>query len=187
METEIFKRNVISADSRNVGEKFVQPILDKFYGYEPSKDSSYDSLDGNKKLEYKSGRASFPKEKKKISLYESFMNPEELYNRRGKISDIVNGKITVNFQNIKPHTFDLLIYVIISDDGFDIYKITKEELEEKVKMEDFPNWSEHHGREEKGGRNCQFHITSKNIEWHNRYKIDHLSWEDIAKLAKEIY
>ena len=172
METDIekFKKRVINSSSRNVGEGFVQRIFYKIYGHKPSLDGSYDALDGDEKLEYKSVRALFPpnKTKKTMSLYDEFMDPTELYDRLGKVSDIENDGIKVNIQNVKPHTFDQLIYVIISDDGFDVYKMMKSELEDRVALKEFPNWSEHHGREEAGGRNCQFPITSKNIGWHEK-------------------
>ena len=185
-----FKKRVVNSASRRLGEGFVQPLFYKIYNHRrPIRDDSFDGLDVNdEKFEYKSVRALFPSGKDKdLSLYDEFMTPADTYGRLAKMSDIENSKVVVNVQNIKPHTFDWLIYTIISQDGFDVYKIKKEELEEKVESGEFPNWSKGHGREDKEGRNCQFPITSENLKWHEQYKIDHFDWKEIAGIAKEIH
>ena len=114
----------------------------------------------------------------------SAKNPSD---RLGSLADIESGDIEVNVQNIKTQTFDILIYILIGIDGFDIYKITREIFEEKVKNGEFTFWSAKHGSAEKKGKNGQFHINSKNINWHSQFKIDHLDWVDVAEMAKEIY
>lgn len=182
-----FKKGVVNSSSRKVGEILVQRIGEKLYGHKPSDDTSYDELDDNdKKWEYKSCRVLFDDTKKKSTLYDMFVRSNDLYSRLGKISDIEKGKTIVNIQNIKMHTFDFLMYVLISKDGFDWYKIPKEELEEKVNSGEFPGWSNRHGREEADGKNCQFWITSENLAWHSQYKFNHLSWEEVVEMAKEI-
>ena len=177
---------MVNSPSRIVGEILVQRIGEELYGHKPTTAKSYDELDDvGRKWEYKSCRVLLGETKKKNTLYDVFMDSCDLYSRLGKISDIKDGKTSVNIQNVKSHTFDYLMYVLISDDGFEWYKISKEELEEKVKSGEFPGWSSRHGSEE-GERNCQFWITPENIAWHERYRFNHLDWEEVARISKRI-
>lgn len=184
METlEQFKQKFFDLPSRVFGETYVEPILRKVLNHSSHEGSEYDAVQDGKRIEYKAVRVVFTAKKLKKSLmYDRVLSNSHMSERIGTLRDIADGKIVANCQNIKLDEFDVLVYVLVDNDGFHIFRAKTEMFIDGV----FPNWCPNHGSKEKG-KNGQFPIKGDNIDWHikNCYP-QTLCWDDVLKLSKEI-
>lgn len=184
METlEQFKQKFFDLPSRVFGETYVEPILRKVLNHSSHEGSEYDAVQDGKRIEYKAVRVVFTAKKEKKSLmYDRVLSNSHMSERIGTLGDIENGKIVANCQNIKLDEFDVLVYVLVDNDGFHIFR-----AEPKMFIDgDFPNWCPNHGSKEKG-KNGQFPINAENVSWHkdNCYK-QSLSWDKVLELSQSI-
>ena len=122
-----------------------------------------------------------------MNFYTSILESSKPMSKRiAKISDIANGDVIANCQNIKFIEFDILVYTLVDDDGFHIFEISSKRFQELADTNGFPAWSPNHGKAEHG-KNGQFPITKDNIKWHiaNTFKMSK-SWEEVLNAVKAI-
>ena len=182
-----FKLTFFDLPSREFGETYVEPILRNKLGDLKNNDGNkYDAVRDGKRVEYKAVRVVFTPNSKKDTLFDSVMSHAYMSSRIGTIKDIEDGKIVANCQNIKIDEFDILVYVLVDDDGFHIFEITVENFKTFTEKKNLPNWCSNHGSKEKG-KNGQFHIKSTNVKWHKEHCFrEMIPWSEILKISKNI-
>ena len=175
------------ASSRTYGESYMEPLIRKIFNYTKPETSDYDAEDliKNETFELKSAKVMKPKLNKSQCLFER-ISSEAAYSPIKRIVKFKNRKIDhydANIQNVKRDHFDYLIYILLFDEGIEIFKIKKED----INTNGVKNWSDKHGRYDELGKSGQFNIKNNTISDHeSKYFERFVTYEDLVRIAKSI-
>jgi hypothetical protein len=185
-EVEKFRNGFFRASSRTYGEKFVEPIIRKYFGLEKSPGDENDALDtiSNQFKEIKATKVLLEthKARKKTPLLEQILleSDNDVIDRMISFDDCFNSNYSSNIQNVKRDHFNQLIYVMLFKDCVKIFIVEKENVK------NIPNWSDKHGRYDQPGKSGQFAITKSNIQWHIDNNLKHtLTWDGVYEIVKK--
>ena len=181
------RNGLFVAASRTYGERYIEPIIRSIYGYSKPESSDFDALDKttDEKFEIKSARVLKTKTKVAKNLFDKIISEvdEDPLRRIVSFSDRKNEKYDANIQNVKRDHFDSLIYILLYDEGIEVFKVKKG----LINKDNIKNWSDKHGRYDELGKSGQFNINSGIIEYHEKNHFDRfISYEDIIRIAKGI-
>lgn len=169
--------------SRTYAEQYIEPLIRKKYNLKKPINDSYDATNqSGSPYEIKAGKIlKVTDDLEKILdriLYECDYNELD---RLISFDECNTIKYNVGIQNIKRDHFDILMYVLLFKDCVKVFSAKKEDLE------NFPNWSDKHGRYDELGKSGQFPIKKKNIQWHlDNHLMDTLSWGEITDIYIEL-
>lgn len=187
-EAEILRNGLFIAASRTYGESYIEPMIRALYGYVKPENSDYDALDTktNEKFEIKSAKVLKTKIKKKQkTLFDKISSEveEDPLFRIVNFEDRKTEKYDANIQNVKRDHFDSLIYILLFNEGIEIFRIKTD----KIDKNHISNWSDKHGRYDELGKSGQFNIKSGMIEYHEKTHFDRfVSYDELANIAKGV-
>lgn len=187
----LIRAGIFSASSRTYGESYIEPAIRKIFGVQKSGSSDFDAYDekNNLKYEIKSAKVLSPKPKTEESVNSLFdtiavqaqMGP---MSRMISFNDRKTAQYSANIQNVKRDHFDSLIYILIFEEGIEIFKVPKK----KINQQSMPNWSDKHGRYDALGKSGQFAVKCGNIGLHEKeYSSSFFTYEELVPFYKEIH
>ena len=181
-EIETFRNGMFLAPSRTTGETFMEPIIRKLRGWEPTPTNENDAKNNNGEfIEIKCSKVLLSTQNKKTSLAEKVMSVSEnnVLSRLIPFGDCYDSKYGSNIQNVKRDHFSKLVYVMLFEDCVKFFETNREDVS------NIPNWCPLHGRYDEPGKSGQFNITKNNIERHlENNLIDTLTWNEVYEIAK---
>jgi len=174
------KLNIIGMAPKVVGI-FLEKILIYYYHIDNNGNinSANDGIYQTETIEVKSSRAIYTKKNPTWKTeYEKLHNYER---KLLSIKDLNILKFDSNIQQVKPKYFDKIYYGILTQEGFLVFKLNKNQLlnNEYIAYSD----KQHRGNIGEG----QFHIYNRNIGYHilNHYE-GTISWFQILEILKKI-
>ncbi len=174
-----FRNGIFSLRTRRFG-RVAEIMIKKLYGVSNSSVLNYDLIENQtqQRIEVKFATA-IKKSKDSISedkVIEQCLRAGELSERVISLGDVSLVKFDCNIQQIKCAEFDVLYYGIFFYDCIQIYKMTSGEV---MTASGYSN-KQHRGNLGEG----QFHINNNTIEWHQKYMIKQLSYQELYQTLK---
>ena len=171
-KVEAFKNDLFALQTRRFGEA-MEIITKKLLDLEDSDTLEYDKVKNSKRIEIKASRALAPNAEKINE--DNFL---ESIKQASMVSRVVNSdddNWQVQIQQVKPHCFDEMIYIVAFNDKLEFFKMTSQQVEELEGYSD----KQHRGNEGEG----QFTLKNSNIDKHReKYKILEKTYEEIYDL-----
>lgn len=187
-EAESLRNGIFLSSSRTYGETYIEPVIRHILGLSKATSNDHDGYDPNsgEKYEIKSSKVLLapPRKPKKASLLDTILAKAETnpLSRIVRYENRTTERYDANIQNVKRDHFDYLVYNLLYQEGIEIYKIRKEEINKTH----ISNWSDKHGRYDEEGKSGQFNIKCGNIENHNRYSLGFFSWDELVKYYRDL-
>lgn len=176
------------AASRATGETYMEPALRKLLSLKRATTGDHDGQDAasGAKFEIKVTKMLGKKPvNKQASLFdvvalEAEANPLE---RITPFAERASTDYDANIQNVKRDHFDQLVYVLMYEEGVEVFKIKSAD----INRQNIANWSEKHGRYDQPGKSGQFNVTKNHIKAHEEnFFYGFYSYEELVPVFKDL-
>lgn len=172
-EVEKFRNGIFSLNTRRFGS-LAELMIQILYQLEDSKTLAYDKVGKNSnKIEVKFSTV-MKKNSNSIKKDNVIEQAIAANTEIRKVNSDEDCEFDCNIQQIKTKEFDILYYGLFFYDKIFIYKINSSDVKS------IPGYSDkqHRGNVGEG----QFHITNSNINFHKKYLIKTLSYDDLYEM-----
>ena len=176
---EKVRTGLLLASSRTYAEQYIEPFIRQQYGLLPPTSDDHDAI-GQDTTQFEIKASKVLKETEvEGSLLEQILrqNYTNEVDRAIPFEECTNADYLANIQNVKRDHFDTLLYVLLFSDCVKVFSANSL----KINSNDFPNWSDKHGRYDQHGKSGQFGINKRNIQVHlDKYLIDTFTYRDLT-------
>jgi hypothetical protein len=182
-KVEKFRDAIFSAPSRTYGEKFMEPLIRKYYKWEKPVGNENDALDeegDSKEIKCSKVLRKVPPKKVKSLLDRVLLGDNTtIVDRIVPYDQSMIAEYFCNIQNVKRDHFKELVYILLFADHIMIFKIKSQDIQ------NVPRWSGKHGRYDEFGKSGQFGIDKSILDWHiHNTLVDTLTWDELYKIAE---